>query len=470
MAEDEENEQSAPALWPLRPREPEVPYEEPFEYDDLDRKPKAQMLTRILERTETPLVLGLDSAWGTGKTTFVRMWAQDLKNQGFENLFFNAWESDYVAEPLVALVGELGHLQGAQEGKEYDQVKKLAGQVARNAVPVAVRLLTAGLVDLRSDDLEKALGEVLEEVVEERIAEYEAQKNELEKFRDALTRLVKSVGGGKPVVFFIDEMDRCRPTFAVELLERVKHLFEVEGVIFVLSLHKAQLAHSIRAVCGPGFDAEGYLGRFFDLTYELPSPEPQKYGRLLANRFGLERWDDFRDVLVFLMDHLGFSLRLQERCIARASLVLKLVDLVPGDPSWFLAGITALRDWDQQLYRSFVHGHVGACDVLKKVENADSSGWHAGNHHSSRWVECSFLRFESVRMANEGGLSLPFDSAPEPDRLQWHRERVENDGNAWSEHIIALFEDFQIHYRGYGNVEAWLRLVGAVELSGGFKE
>ena len=54
--------------------------------------------------------MSLDGAWGTGKTTFVKMWQQQLNNHEFKTIYFNAWEHDYMTDPLVALMGELYNL------------------------------------------------------------------------------------------------------------------------------------------------------------------------------------------------------------------------------------------------------------------------------------------------------------------------------------------------------------------------
>ena len=79
----------------------------------------------------------------------------------------------------------------------------------------------------------------------------------------------------------IDELDRCRPSYAVELLEVAKHLFEVEHIVFVLAINRAQLAHSIRALYGIGFDADGYLRRFVDVDFVLPEPDRDQLIRAL---------------------------------------------------------------------------------------------------------------------------------------------------------------------------------------------
>ncbi|WVV48879.1 P-loop NTPase fold protein [Pseudomonas sp. NA13] len=72
-----------------------------------------------------------------------------------------------------------------------------------------------------------------------------------------------------PAFIFIDELDRCRPTYAIELLERVKHFFELEDCRFIVASDSTQLAHSVRAVYGEKFYSERYLSRFFDAEFRL---------------------------------------------------------------------------------------------------------------------------------------------------------------------------------------------------------
>ncbi|HOS87757.1 MAG TPA: P-loop NTPase fold protein, partial [Burkholderiaceae bacterium] len=88
----------------------DVPDDNPFQHDALDRKPVVEFLSGLIRRLSGPFVLALDSPWGTGKTTLIRMLQADLKRQDFQCLYFNAWKVDYVTDPLVALVGALDDL------------------------------------------------------------------------------------------------------------------------------------------------------------------------------------------------------------------------------------------------------------------------------------------------------------------------------------------------------------------------
>jgi predicted KAP-like P-loop ATPase len=96
----------------------------------------------------------------------------------------------------------------------------------------------------------------------------------IDSFRINLEKLAHEIatkeGGASPLVFFIDEMDRCRPDFAIALLERIKHLFNVNRVVFVLAVDRAQLNESVKALYGLNANPDGYLRRFIDLAYSLP--------------------------------------------------------------------------------------------------------------------------------------------------------------------------------------------------------
>ena len=104
---------------------------------------------------------------------------------------------------------------------------------------------------------------------------YEEARAAVKEFKEALQDVTQGSSGSRgyrPVVVIIDELDRCRPSYAVELLEAAKHLFSVDGILFVLGVNRSQLAHSVTALYGGGFDANGYLRRFVDLEFRLPEP------------------------------------------------------------------------------------------------------------------------------------------------------------------------------------------------------
>ena len=107
------------------------------------------------------------------------------------------------------------------------------------------------------------------------MSRYGEAKQAITEFRQTLGDVADALSedhNGRPLVVVVDELDRCRPSYAIELLETAKHPFAVDRVVFVLAVNRAQLAESVRALYGAGFNSEGYLRRFFDLDFRLPEP------------------------------------------------------------------------------------------------------------------------------------------------------------------------------------------------------
>ncbi len=91
----------------IKPSKLNIPKDDPFAEDILERKESAEILTQFISTIKEPYVLAIDSAWGTGKTTFIQMWSQLLKNNGYPCIYINAWENDFSDDPLVSLIGEI---------------------------------------------------------------------------------------------------------------------------------------------------------------------------------------------------------------------------------------------------------------------------------------------------------------------------------------------------------------------------
>ena len=114
------------------------------------------------------------------------------------------------------------------------------------------------------------------------------------------------------LVVFIDELDRCRPSFAVQLLGRIKHYFSVENFIFVLSINSAELVNTVKAVYGQNFDGYRYLDRFVDYKMELPKIDHEAY----LSSIGFDRLNSLfsYSVLLYVFSHYSLSIREIEKC------------------------------------------------------------------------------------------------------------------------------------------------------------
>lgn len=108
----------------VQPREIDVRASNPFEADLLDRREAVDTLTHLVGNLEGPCVIAVDAAWGFGKTTFLRMWSQHLRNQGFSVVAFNAWETDFSEDPFLTLSTELTEGLQSDDREAYGEAKQ----------------------------------------------------------------------------------------------------------------------------------------------------------------------------------------------------------------------------------------------------------------------------------------------------------------------------------------------------------
>jgi hypothetical protein len=387
----------------IKPPKIEVPPTAPFRNDLLGREKCADALTHLITTVDDGLVLCLNASWGSGKSTFVSMWRQKLINDGFKTLMFNAWESDYVDDAMVALLGELelgvNELQHCDEGakpifsqENVDKLKKFGGKLFQKAIPLAVRLGTSGLVDY-DPATEKILSDEAGKYAEEQIKAYEQAKKSIKAFRTTLEALAAEIAEAaeddrrRPLVLFIDELDRCRPPFAIRILEIVKHFFSVPGIVFVLSLDREQLGHSIRSQYGEQMNVSGYLRRFFDVEFSLPVANRRKFIKAQFERFDLnhvfglrqkfgagDECSQIAQIFEQLFPVFGCSARDQERCFSLISLVLITSEMADDFKVFALALLVLLNVMKPNEYKRFVTRELGPRALLTETIASGEAG------------------------------------------------------------------------------------------------
>lgn len=376
----------------LKPSRVEIDKENPFSNDLLERQESAEVLTELVASIEEPFVFCIDAAWGEGKTTFLSMWKQHLENAGFSTLYYNAWENDFTDDALVSLIGELD--AGVEELKlskgtktkakaHLNMMKKIGAGLLKKAIPATVKIATAGVVDI-NEMAEEALTNLSETFAKEQIEKYEKSKKSLKRFKNALKNFANEVSTTsepkRPLVIIIDELDRCRPTFAIEILEKSKHLFDVSNIVFVIAVDKSQIGHSIRSVYGTGMDVNGYLKRFIDLEFLLPPPKRGAFAKALFHRFGLKEYFDQRtgndsryeyghllETFQGLFHVLNLSLREQEQCFSQLSIAIRTTPPNYKLFPFLLGTLITLKIKLPEIYRNFITGKMPALDVIEKI-------------------------------------------------------------------------------------------------------
>ena len=387
----------------IQPQLIEIPKEDPFKNDLLGRKEPVEILTGLLHSVEGPCVLAVDAPWGAGKTTFLRMLTGHLRNQAFPVVNFNAWETDFTGDPFLGLSEELtnglrGHTTGTLSVK-IDKVRKAAKEVLRLAVPGAIRLVSAGLLDIRPL-MEKEVSQALASLAQTKLTEYLDARDSLQGFKASLEALAADLAksnDGKPLIVVIDELDRCRPSYAVELLETAKHLFSVDGIVFVLAVNGSELSHSVRAVYGSGFDAVGYLRRFFDVDFRLPDVDRRRFIDSALRSAGIDALQhkeaaDTIDIVKSLVPNFFMAADLSLRQISQAihRLALVLASVRKDKRTFATAATVALimRTIDPALYHKFVRGEAEDRDAIEALRSR-RRGFK--NAHIEHYLEATII-------------------------------------------------------------------------------
>lgn len=359
--------------------------------DLLDRTSAIVNLSSLVISTKESLVLSINADWGAGKTTFVKLWQNHLETQGVKSIYFSAWEDDFSKEPLISILGEINSYINQHFGKKdkdatykLDAVKNMGSKILRRGLPAALKGLTGGVLEFEKG-IEDAIGAMAEQTAKELIERYSKEKEITQKFREAIKTLLEKIDKDKPFVIFIDELDRCRPLYAIELLERVKHIFGIEGLIFVLSIDKMQLAESIKSQYG-NIDTNNYLRRFIDLEFTLQNPSIDNFCEALYRKYEFiaklknknvtkQAGTDINELamLKYLAKSLHLSLREIEHIFIQIDIFFKTMENnFPEVYFRVFVFFATLKIKNSQLYFDFISKKLSTDEMKKMVLVKDS--------------------------------------------------------------------------------------------------
>ena len=362
----------------LKLLETQVSSEDPWNDDVLGREELAAKLTNVIRNQTEPFAITVDGSWGTGKTFLLQRWQANLEDDGYKAIYFNAWEDDFCNDPLLAILGQLSEY--FKDGK----LKSLVGKVIRiagtlfkqNAINVIHKHIGISLVIEKRDQGQSDL-----------LKEYLEQRATKDKLKQHLENLAKTIleETGHPLIFIIDELDRCRPTFAIELLERVKHIFDVPNLVFVFGINRGELCSALQSVYGE-IDATVYLRRFFDMEFILPETTSEEFCRNLLDRFRfaeffaelgesantdlhIKEFKDLAEWIPFFWGEFGMSLRDIGYSVRMIALVCKVLEPKHYMYPFLLSVLIPVKLTNQKLYRQFIQGECHASGVLNHLDS-----------------------------------------------------------------------------------------------------
>jgi KAP family P-loop domain len=418
--------------------------------DVLERQPLANFLHSLVikrfkaERYKSDggaLCFAIDSEWGGGKTFFISRWAKDIENCDHPVFVFDAWRNDLSNEPLLGFLASFKSELQKWESRippgervaagTKQQLGKLLQHARRAMVPIFSVLLRnalkkyigsgveeiAAVVAASSDRVvdaqspnegniapmgDEAIDALFDTSLDEQVKRMEAVQELKAALEGLLERLEKKAQASLPMFIFIDELDRCRPTYAIELLEGVKHLFDAKGVCFIVSTNLQQLSQSTKAIYGSGFDTYRYFKRFFAFEYPLPAPNNLQFAATLVSDSFLVGYpkvasalpsestnqtsdEKLREAFAWTADAFRLDLRSQQQIYRIAEAAAVGISSTDCLHALYLFVLAAIRhNWPEKFDGLFNADSASSRfkEVLSSIDRQATRPTHSGEEHS----------------------------------------------------------------------------------------
>lgn len=286
--------------------------------DLIGRNYDLEQFIRSINSIQFNTYITVDAGWGAGKTIFVKQMGYlnyckeefldgltidrgtiDVFRKKYVLYHYNAWANDQSTDPLASILFNM--INDFYSFPHWaDKVSKQLLNSFKTTGQQAIKIISAGLFDVEKmldvDTIDKFLKQV----------------QSIQEKRDAISKIIGAIlDNDKRLIIVIDELDRCSPTYAVKLLEVIKHFYSDDRIVFVLSTNNRQLAHTVKKFYGDEFDAYGYLDKFYDFVYNLRPIDMNDYVQKVLNKQDNSRF--FNTIAREFVTYLGLSLRQTNR-------------------------------------------------------------------------------------------------------------------------------------------------------------
>ncbi len=297
-------------------------------YDKFERKALAYRLTKAIttfhQFSDGAYVLSLNAKFGSGKTTFLKMWQHELSKKGFSVVYLNAWETDFDEDPIIpitsSLIDNIKVGEGSQKAKSALRGALGATAIVGNkfleqATGIDVYKTMKGVEsDLKESDL-KEIGKGLYKNYNFKLNAYRQLKEKLSTYVESLVH--------KPLIVLVDELDRVRPDYSVKFLEAIKHIFPIKGICFVLAVDREQLECSVKQLYG-NLDFDNYYRRFITREIQLTSNKNPD-----LNRFIEQLGEEYFDAKILAGINFCFENQGRNNLLGNIASISKIFSLTP---------------------------------------------------------------------------------------------------------------------------------------------
>lgn len=243
-----------------------------FAGDGLNRGIFATNLAKLIVSLQGG-VIAIDGEWGAGKSWFGQRVSTVLETtHSVKSIWLDTFSADWHDDPALSLLAEFSEqLPKAKREKFIDNAAPVVAQLAIASGKAGLQAIGkfVGVDEKTTDQIVEAAQGAGEAYIKKRLKELTERKKSLVTLKVLMQGAVTDCNG--KIVIFVDELDRCSPAYAIRFLERIKHLFDIDGVVFVLLWNRQQIQHAVRAFYGQHTDGQMYLDRFVDYPLQLPN-------------------------------------------------------------------------------------------------------------------------------------------------------------------------------------------------------
>jgi len=386
--------------------------ENPYVNDLFGRKMYGECLKNLILNIDESIVIAITGKWGTGKTTFSKMWMSDLLSEDKKCIYINAFDEDIIGDSFTcinnALVENLEEYDnnGESESDIQTYIKK-AKVMSVRLLPEITKLILSSYLKLDIDRIEEIIeGEVegicddnsvLRSYFTDRIDEYSKKKEDINGFRKSLQTITTAIRDkdGFPLTVIIDELDRCKPTFALEMIETLKHFFSVEGLTFVLVVNMDQLANSVKNVYGTN-DGYEYLQKFIDIDINLPivsldsgKPIYETYILNLMDHYSINN-ESIRKTILCLSESNNITLRQLQKIFMKIAILNHVSDQTPTNNPIFVALIATILVINKGLIADLKTAGSQYQQIIDELRLNDAhikDKYYNERRYIKRWIE-----------------------------------------------------------------------------------
>ena len=356
------------------------------------------------------------------------MWQGLLKEKGIPSIYIDAFQNDYTEDAFISIASAITsyvdkHSVESQKSSDFkDKAKKVGVRLLSWTAKIGIKAATLGVIKESDIDALSEIGEdvaadtseTIADLVKERLSAHDKEADLIRSFRESLSDLPATLmdNSSGRLVIVIDELDRCKPSFAVEVLEKIKHLFSVTNVVFVLVMHKQQLEEAIRSVYGSNIDAHTYLQKFINVETFIPKRVSDRYSndielyiKKLLQLHEITTWGDDRnivDCLIPLAQHSNLSLRQLEKVFTNLAIIYSTsgenhLRLVP-----IIVFIAVVKVVNPNVFGNLLLGKISFSSLCEQIGLPDINEEEEGRRRLF-WL-MSWIRFSMLTESEYQGL------------------------------------------------------------------